>query len=147
MPGEVAAVSKGKGMMKSSVNAASAWGCMMTETRSRTLSTRVVEILNFWCRNYKFDIYFFISFFYAYLEDDVLLENMFDARNLVLCLAFRELRRFIAAVENGSIGGKFRDFSELFRIRRLRISSRKGLGCSGDLFDGWCADRVKGTWP
>ena len=47
MPGDVADVSVGMGMMKSSVRAESACGCMITDTCSRTVSGIVFDTLNY----------------------------------------------------------------------------------------------------
>ena len=48
VPGELAAVRAGNGMMKSSLSALSSdWGCIMTETCSSTVSGRVLDTLNY----------------------------------------------------------------------------------------------------
>ena len=52
----------------------------------------------------------------THLEYDVFLEYMLDHRDLVLRLAFCELRRFGAAVENRTECGEFRHPGKLLRI-------------------------------
>ena len=60
----------------------------------------------------------------AYLEHDVLLENVLDHRHLVLGLALRERCRLDAAVEDWTVGRELGHFRQLLGVVRLGLCSR-----------------------
>ena len=57
----------------------------------------------------------------AYLEDDVLLEDMLDSSNNVFRLAFGELDRSKRALENGTIRCQLGHLGELLGIKILGV--------------------------
>jgi hypothetical protein len=57
----------------------------------------------------------------TYLEHNVLLEDVLDARNLVFGLALRKLERLGAAVEGSTVGRECGDGREFLRIGGLSL--------------------------
>lgn len=76
----------------------------------------------------------------AYLEDNVLLEDVFDNSDLILSFGFSELRRGGAAVEGRAKVSKLGHLFQLFEIGRLRFSGRRCNRCLNSFARAWYAN-------
>lgn len=128
----------------------------MTETCSRTVSGRVLLMLNcrgaicqttrplWWVQN-------------KYLEDDVLLEDVLDGRDDVLGLALRQSDRLGTAAQDRAIAFQLRNRGELASIDRLRgrctrwrsrVLGRFGRCRCGKVGrSGWAGSLCRGLLP
>lgn len=78
-----------------------------------------------------------------YLEHNVFLEDMLDTSDLILSLAFSELRRRRAAVENIAVFHKFRHLCQLLSVDGTGFFGRGWRRSVGNLFRCRNADDVK----
>lgn len=65
----------------------------------------------------------------THLEDNVLLENVFDASDLVLRLALCKVRRRRSAIEYTAVGREFGHLCQLLNVSRLLLFGSRCLWC------------------